>query len=190
MKKRLILLLALCLLLSLCACGNSQSGNAPEPPTSEGSSEFGNTAAPAEPPAPTEAAPSPVQETPAMSTGKVPEAEENLSRIVSFDPGGGSGTMQAVSIQVNTEYPLPDSAFTAPEGKVFLGWQEPGGTETKTPGTKIRITGDVTLKAVWIGRWAALQAQIEAAKSGDVIKLNRPAPQLLQVWGGTRNLTV
>ena len=173
MKKCLILLLALCLLLSLCACGNSQSGNAPEPPTSEGSSEFGNTASPAEPPASTEAAPSPVQETPepAMSTGKVPEAEENLSRIVSFDPGGGSGTMNPVSIQVNTEYPLPDSAFTAPEGKVFLGWQEPGGTETKKPGTKIRITGDVTLKAVWIGRWAALQAQIEAAKSGDVIKL-------------------
>lgn len=122
---------------------------------------------------PTTQAPAGTSQTPepSGSTGKVGETDESLSRTVSFD-AGGSGTMQAVSVQVNTEYVLPACTFSAPEGKVFQGWQAEKETEVKPAGGKIQITKDVTLKAVWIGRWAALQAEIANAKSGDVIMLS------------------
>ena len=79
--------------------------------------------------------------------------------------------MNAVSVKPGSEYTLPECGFTAPEGKMFLGWQEGASTETKAAGSKLKITKDTTLKAVWISRWAALQSEIDKAQSGAVIKL-------------------
>ena len=171
MKKKLALLLAVCLLLALCACGSSQSGASAD----SGSSDFGTTAAPAEPTVSATQSPAEAQQTPAQTeaapSATVSEGNSNASISVIFDAAGGSGTMNAVSVKPGSEYTLPECGFTAPEGKVFLGWQEGAGTETKAAGSKLKITKDTTLKAVWIGRWAALQSEIDKAQSGAVIKL-------------------
>ena len=66
---------------------------------------------------------------------------------VSFDANGGTGTMDAVSVQVG-DYTLPANGFTAPNGGRFLGWALSRDGEVIT---SLELTGNVTLYA----RWAA-----------------------------------
>ena len=95
-----------------------------------------------------------------MSTGKVPEAEENLSCIVTFDAGGGTGKMEPVSLEPGTRYKLPECKFTPPEGKAFAGWligkpgetPKPDGaakTDTHKKDEEVVIDVDTVLKAQW-----------------------------------------
>ena len=65
---------------------------------------------------------------------------------VSFDANGGTGTMANVT-GVSGEYTLPESAFTAPDGKEFKCWKV--GDDEKDVGDKITVTSDITVKAVW-----------------------------------------
>lgn len=71
---------------------------------------------------------------------------------ITFDANTGGGTKDKVTQKVNTEYELPAAnTFTPPnENQKFSGWQigdDP--TNLKQPGTKIKITGDTVVKAIW-----------------------------------------
>lgn len=65
---------------------------------------------------------------------------------VSFNAGGGKGTMSAVTVEKGT-YTLPQNGFTAPEGKKFKTWSV--GDREYAPGTKISIISSITVTAVW-----------------------------------------
>ncbi len=61
---------------------------------------------------------------------------------ISFDANGGSGTMDPLGVVNGINY-LPECAFTPPSGKTFDSW------DLGAPGTKVKITQDTTLKAIW-----------------------------------------
>ena len=65
---------------------------------------------------------------------------------VTFDPNGGSGTMEAVTVKPGEKLKLPECTFTAPEGKEFDRW------ELGAPGAEVEITADTTVKALWKDR--------------------------------------
>ena len=65
---------------------------------------------------------------------------------ISFNANGGTGTMADVT-GVSGEYTLPESTFTAPDGKEFKCWKV--GDDEKNAGDKITVSSDVTVKAVW-----------------------------------------
>lgn len=67
---------------------------------------------------------------------------------VTFDANGGAGSMSAAS-GVKGEYTLPESSFTAPEGKHFAGWKVNGAGEALQPGAKITVSADTQLVAQW-----------------------------------------
>ena len=45
---------------------------------------------------------------------------------VTFNANGGTGTMDALEVKKNSEYALPECAFTAPVGKEFDKWSVTG----------------------------------------------------------------
>ena len=175
MKKQLALLLALCLLLALGACGTSQPGDS----AASGSSEFGNAAAPAETAAPVTAPPS-TEPSESKAPGAVAEANEDASIPVSFDAGGGSGTMDAVSVKPNSEYTLPECGFTAPEGTAFGGWEI--GDSTYMPGDTVTVTEDMLLIALWQSteteQTEAAPAEAEPAQTETALPVQVRAPLL------------
>ena len=63
---------------------------------------------------------------------------------VTFDPNGGTGVMDPVSVVEGQEYVLPKCTFHAPAGKRFAGWDK------GKVGDTIEITGDVVLTAQWV----------------------------------------
>lgn len=71
----------------------------------------------------------------------------SVPAIIVFDANGGRGTMDAVSVDVGTEYILPRCRFTAPRGRTFRCWQI--GSETFDPGDAITVTSDITVRALW-----------------------------------------
>lgn len=84
---------------------------------------------------------------------------------VSFDANGGSGEMAAVELDKGTTYILPACKFTAPEGKEFDKWDKGAA------GAKITVNGDVTIKAEWQKKPAAIPAppvdEPETPETGD-----------------------
>ena len=67
---------------------------------------------------------------------------------ISFDPNGGTGTMQPMKVKSGEEFELPECTFTPPEGKEFAGWLAENG--------KVYPSGDIVLsysssvlKATW-----------------------------------------
>ena len=68
---------------------------------------------------------------------------ESLDWIVSFNAGGGSGTMKEQSVVKGQKYTLPACAFTAPAGKEFDAWDK------GAPGVKIDVTADTVITALW-----------------------------------------
>ena len=70
---------------------------------------------------------------------------------VSFDPNGGSGTMDPVTVDYGTTYLFPENGFTAPEGKRFVRWaiDSPDGNTTSLPGGGLTIFQGTTAYAVW-----------------------------------------
>ena len=67
---------------------------------------------------------------------------------ISFDPNGGTGTMQPVRIKADVGYTLPECTFTPPEGKEFAGWLTSKGNVFPA-GTLSYYYNDATLKATW-----------------------------------------
>ena len=68
---------------------------------------------------------------------------------VSFDANAGTGAMNPVRDQLG-EYTLPECAFTAPEGKHFVGWKVNGEGDTLQPGAKITVSANVSIVAQWV----------------------------------------
>ena len=66
---------------------------------------------------------------------------------VSFDAGGGTGTMSNELVNENDKFELPANLFVAPANKEFKCWSV-GGVE-KNVGDEITITADTTVTAVW-----------------------------------------
>lgn len=66
---------------------------------------------------------------------------------VSFDPGEGTGSMDAVEVEKDADYELPSCTFTAPKGKEFDGWKV--GDKIKKVGEKITVSEAITITAQW-----------------------------------------
>ena len=66
---------------------------------------------------------------------------------ITFNAGGGSGSMDSVTVKAETNYILPACGFTAPADQEFKAW-EIGGTEYKV-GDSYTVNGDIEIKALW-----------------------------------------
>ena len=73
---------------------------------------------------------------------------------ISFDPNGGTGTMQPMKVKSGEEFELPKCTFTPPEGKEFAGWLAENG-KVYPAGDIVYSTGDSVLKATWKDKEAA-----------------------------------
>ena len=67
---------------------------------------------------------------------------------ISFDPNGGTGTMQPMKVKSGEYFTLPECTFTPPEGKEFAGWLAANGT-VYPAGDIAFSTTDTVLKATW-----------------------------------------
>ena len=67
---------------------------------------------------------------------------------ISFDPNGGTGTMQPMKVKSGEEFELPECTFTPPEGKEFAGWLAENGTVYPAGDNVISFSSSV-LKATW-----------------------------------------
>ena len=72
---------------------------------------------------------------------------KNLNTIT-FDPNGGTGTMQPMKVKSGEEFELPECTFTPPEGKEFAGWLAENGTVFPAGDVVISFSSSV-LKATW-----------------------------------------
>ena len=66
---------------------------------------------------------------------------------ITFNAGGGSGSMEPVTVKARTNYILPECGFTAPADQQFKAW-EIGGTEYKV-GDSYTVNRDTEIKALW-----------------------------------------
>ena len=67
---------------------------------------------------------------------------------ISFDPNGGTGTMQPMKVKSGENFTLPECTFTPPEGKEFAGWLAANGT-VYPAGNVATFSIDQSLKATW-----------------------------------------
>ena len=67
---------------------------------------------------------------------------------ITFDPNGGTGTMQPMKVKAGEEFELPKCTFTPPKGKEFAGWLAENG-KVYPAGDIVYSTGDSVLKATW-----------------------------------------
>ena len=74
--------------------------------------------------------------------------KEAAEVTITFDPNGGTGTMQPMKVKSGEEFELPKCTFTPPKGKEFAGWLAENG--------KVYPAGDIVLsysssvlKATW-----------------------------------------
>ena len=66
---------------------------------------------------------------------------------ITFNAGGGSGSMEPVTVKAETNYILPACGFTAPTDQEFKAW-EIGGTEYKV-GDSYTVNRNTEIKALW-----------------------------------------
>ena len=77
----------------------------------------------------------------------VGEGTPLADRTITFNAGGGSGSMGSVTVKAGTNYTLPACGFTAPADQQFKAW-EIGGTEYPV-NAPVTVTADITVKALW-----------------------------------------
>ena len=85
----------------------------------------------------------------AINTENMDEELEVVKLLVSFNANGGTGTMNAASVNKGSSYVLPANSFTAPSGKEFEGWKVNGEGELLQPGASIKVSAAVELVAQW-----------------------------------------
>ena len=73
---------------------------------------------------------------------------------ISFDPNGGTGTMQPMKVKSGEKFKLPECTFTPPEGKEFAGWLAVNG-KVYPAGDIVSSVGSSVLKATWKDTGAA-----------------------------------
>ena len=79
----------------------------------------------------------------------VGEGELPADCTITFNAGGGSGSMKPVTVKVGSNYILPACGFTAPTDQEFKAW-EIDGTEYKV-GASCTVNGNTEIKALWKG---------------------------------------
>ena len=67
---------------------------------------------------------------------------------ISFDPNGGTGTMQPMKVKSGENFTLPECTFTPPEGKEFAGWLAVNGN-VYPAGEVVTFSIDQSLQATW-----------------------------------------
>ena len=67
---------------------------------------------------------------------------------ITFEPNGGTGTMQPMKVKSGEKFELPECTFTPPEGKEFAGWLAVNGN-VYPAGNVATFSIDQTLKATW-----------------------------------------
>ena len=67
---------------------------------------------------------------------------------ISFDPNGGTGTMQPMKVKSGENFTLPECTFTPPEGKEFAGWLAANG-KVHPAGEVVTSSIDQSFKATW-----------------------------------------
>ena len=80
------------------------------------------------------------------------------------------------------------NSFAAPEGKVFLGWAErDGGTVKYQPNDDIKITGNITLYAVWGDKDAVVSLTYKAngGSGADHVEKEIVNNGLVTLWDGS-----
>ena len=77
----------------------------------------------------------------------VGDGEPLADCTITFNAGGGSGSMDSVTVKAGANYILPECGFTAPADQEFKAW-EIGGTEYKV-GDSYTVNGDIEIKALW-----------------------------------------
>ena len=77
---------------------------------------------------------------------------EPTGYTVSFNSNGGTGTMLDIP-NVEGTYSLPASTFTAPSGKVFVGWKAENAGDLLVASAEYEVTEDVTFYAQWEDRY-------------------------------------
>ncbi len=80
--------------------------------------------------------------------------KEAAEITITFDPNGGTGTMQPMTVKSGENFTLPECTFTPPEGKEFAGWLAANGT-VYPAGDIAFSTTDSVLKATWKDKEAA-----------------------------------
>ena len=73
---------------------------------------------------------------------------------ISFDPNGGTGTMQPMKVKSGEKFKLPKCTFTPPEGKEFAGWLAVNGN-VYPAGDIVSSINSSVLKATWKDKEAA-----------------------------------
>ena len=66
---------------------------------------------------------------------------------ITFNANGGTGSMEPVTVEEGSRYPLPTCGFTAPAGQEFKAW-EIGGVEYNA-GDGYVVLGNTEIKALW-----------------------------------------
>ena len=77
----------------------------------------------------------------------VGEGASLADRTITFNAGGGSGSMDSVTVKAGTNYTLPACGFTAPADQQFKAW-EIGGMEYPV-NAPVTVTADITVEALW-----------------------------------------
>ncbi|MBQ9467430.1 MAG: InlB B-repeat-containing protein [Clostridia bacterium] len=87
---------------------------------------------------------------------------------VSFNAGEGSGTQSDLPFLFGDEVELPECEFTAPEGKIFIGWSD--GTETYREYELLSLASDLTLTAVYADKVVLTYSYDGNTSSYDIVK--------------------
>ena len=73
---------------------------------------------------------------------------EARSFTITFNANGGTGSMEPVTVEEGSRYPLPVCGFTAPVNMQFSGWALSAGGSVIADGA-IMVTSNITLYALW-----------------------------------------
>ena len=67
---------------------------------------------------------------------------------ISFNPNGGTGSMQPMKVKSGENFTLPECTYTPPEGKEFAGWLAVNGN-VYPAGEVVTFSIDQSLQATW-----------------------------------------
>ena len=88
---------------------------------------------------------------------------------VTFDNGGGSGSMNATEVEKGKDYTLPVCTFVPPAGKEFDKWSVTVGSAPavdKKPGESVTASDNVAVKAMWKTKTVPVMAKVTLHAEG------------------------
>ena len=80
---------------------------------------------------------------------------------ITFDAGGGTGSMAPVGIEKGSQYTLPNSSFIPPANQVFAHWKI--GEKPYAVNDGITVAADLTVTAVWTEKTEDKESKIVLA---------------------------